>query len=106
MSNKKKINKNTIEKIILTDFEEQDWYVYKKEIKFFGIIFREEGLYNFMNHKVSPSHCIFKDNKVLNKPCVNIRFVSKYEQNHYFDTFAEAKDFYQKIASDVNFYEY
>jgi hypothetical protein len=101
---KKAINQNTIEKIILTDFEPSSWYVYKKEIKFLGIIFREKGIYNCLGHKVEPSYCVVNNDIAMEQPCVTIRFCSKREENHYFETFQEAKKFYDTISNSTNFY--
>jgi len=97
-----KYNLDKLIKVTHKDFRISDWYKYKKEIKFFGITFRKEGIYTevFDDYKglEPPKNYILKDGIVYSNPEVILHYESNYVKCYVFKSSDEAKEFYNDIT--------
>jgi hypothetical protein len=86
------------------DMREDTWLWWKKQIKFWGITWRKEGIYhNCVNTSFksvdSPDH-IIKDGIVYKKPLVVFYFQENRQFMKQFNTFKDAKSYAENFAKD------
>lgn len=76
-----------------------DFYSFKKEIKFLGIVIRDEGFYSILHdyQKECPENHVCINGKVYLKPRIYLTFVNEYTEM-YFETYDEALKFHSEIV--------
>ena len=110
---KRYYNKSSIEKILVRDECPSSLYLWKKELKIFGITIRKEGIYAFYSRGALSWHLfeeplmdnftIFVKNRVVyEKPSVTIRFAGGEIQIYRFDSYSEALEFAEKWKNAVD----
>ena len=89
-------------KIEVSDASESNIYLYKKEIKLFGIILRKAGVYHcFADHRlVLPENYFIKDNIVYECSRCTLFFSNKHKIVFYFNSYKEACNYSEKIRND------
>jgi hypothetical protein len=98
-------NLEKLVKVSTHNIFESGWYKFKKEIKFFNITFRSEGVYDRLNHYVGlnpPEEYCIKDGVVYYKPQVELKFQGDVIKQVYFDTIDEAKEYEKNITDKGN----
>ena len=99
-----KYNLDKLIKVVINDIYPSIWYSFKTEKKFFGIITREEGFYNWIHDnyvgKESPKNHLIIDGKLYEKPEVVLEFQGNNSKKYIFDTYDEAKNFASNLTND------
>lgn len=110
---KRYYNKRIIEKITVRDECPSSLYLWKKELKVFGITIRKEGIYAFYSRgalswflfqEPIPNRFSFfvKNGVAYEKPSVTIRFSGGEIQIYRFDSYSEALEFAEKWKNAVD----
>lgn len=103
-------NLEKLVKITINDFYPARCYTFKKEIKFFGIVFQEEGYYykfireTFESKEIPKNHSIV-NNILMEDPEVILSFEDKSFSKHYFKSLKEAHDFVRDIKNKVGIWQ-
>jgi homospermidine synthase len=91
-------NLDKLVKIEILNERLDDFYSYKKEIKFLGITIRSEGFYSILHdyYEDCPTNYFLKDGKVFLKSRVLLRFTNE-STVFFFNTYDEALNFHNQL---------
>lgn len=105
-------NEDKIVKLRIIDFHKSNRYVYKKQLKFLGIIFRQPGIYDKFTinsddflEELPKNHTIFMNNLIMENPEVVLTFVDKSIKRIFFEDILDATKYAKNLIKDKKWLE-
>lgn len=99
-----RFNLDKLIKVVVNDFYASNWYYFKKEKKFLGIVFRKKGFYTYIWDRYigmqAPKNHVIINDVMFEKPDVVLCFQDDHKKTLYFNSLEDAKRFASDLTND------